>query len=37
LTAADELKKFMHFINIEIKARCFHPEKVEAFLFTHNA
>ena len=27
----------MQYINIEIKARCFHPEMVEAFLFPHNA
>lgn len=27
----------MGFINIEIKAKCFHPEKVEAFLFLHHA
>lgn len=27
----------MSFINIEIKARCFYPEKVEAFLLAHNA
>ncbi len=27
----------MKHINIEIKARCFHPETVEAFLFAHNA
>jgi adenylate cyclase class 2 len=27
----------MQYTNIEIKARCFHPEMVEAFLFSHNA
>jgi predicted adenylyl cyclase CyaB len=27
----------MSFINIEIKARCFHPEKVEAFLLLNGA
>jgi predicted adenylyl cyclase CyaB len=27
----------MQYMNVEIKARCFHPEKVEAFLFAHNA
>lgn len=27
----------MDHINIEIKARCFHPEKVEAFLLSNNA
>lgn len=27
----------MSFINIEIKAKCFHPEMVEAFLVAHNA
>ncbi|MDE3236330.1 MAG: class IV adenylate cyclase [Bacteroidota bacterium] len=27
----------MPFINIEIKAKCFHPEKVEAFLFANHA
>lgn len=27
----------MQHINIEIKARCFHPQTVEAFLFSHNA
>ena len=27
----------MTFVNIEIKAKCFHPEKVEAFLFANNA
>ena len=27
----------MKFINIEIKAKCFHPEKVEAFLLLQNA
>ncbi len=27
----------MSFINIEIKAKCFHPEKVEAFLVKNNA
>ncbi len=27
----------MSFINIEIKAKCFHPEKVEAFLIKNNA
>ncbi len=27
----------MSFINIEIKARCFHPEKVEAFLLSAGA
>ncbi len=27
----------MKHINVEIKARCFHPEKVEAFLLQHNA
>lgn len=27
----------MSYTNIEIKARCFHPEKVEAFLLSHNA
>lgn len=27
----------MNFINIEIKAKCFHPEKVEAFLLSANA
>ncbi len=27
----------MSFINIEIKAKCFHPEKVEAFLLSANA
>src|SRR3954447_19764842 len=25
----------MQYINIEIKARCFHPKTVEAFLFSH--
>ena len=28
---------FMKFINVEIKAKCFHPEKVEAFLLNNNA
>ena len=27
----------MKFINVEIKAKCFHPEKVEAFLLNNNA
>ncbi|HXL54725.1 MAG TPA: class IV adenylate cyclase, partial [Chitinophagaceae bacterium] len=27
----------MKYINIEIKAKCFHPEMVEAFLFAHHA
>ncbi len=27
----------MQYINIEIKARCFHPQTVEAFLLAHNA
>jgi len=27
----------MNFINIEMKARCFHPQKVEAFLFAQGA
>ena len=27
----------MKHINIEIKAKCFHPERVEAFLFAHDA
>ncbi len=27
----------MNFINIEIKAKCFYPKKVEAFLFANNA
>lgn len=27
----------MSFINIEIKAKCFHPEKVEAFLLSNGA
>ncbi len=27
----------MGFINIEIKAKCFHPAKVEAFLLLHHA
>ena len=27
----------MDHINIEIKARCFHPQKVEAFLRSHHA
>ena len=27
----------MRHINVEIKAKCFHPEMVEAFLFAHNA
>jgi predicted adenylyl cyclase CyaB len=27
----------MNYINIEIKAKCFHPEKVEAFLFENGA
>ncbi len=27
----------MNYINVEIKAKCFHPEKVEAFLVSHNA
>lgn len=27
----------MQYINIEIKARCFHPQTVEAFLFSRNA
>ncbi len=27
----------MNHINIEIKAKCFHPEKVEAFLLSNNA
>jgi adenylate cyclase class 2 len=27
----------MSYINIEIKARCFHPEKVEAFLLANGA
>lgn len=27
----------MSFINIEIKAKCFHPKKVEAFLFANHA
>jgi adenylate cyclase class 2 len=27
----------MKHINIEIKAKCFHPQKVEAFLVAHNA
>ena len=27
----------MKHVNIEIKAKCFHPEMVEAFLVTHNA
>lgn len=27
----------MNHINIEIKAKCFHPEKVEAFLLSENA
>ena len=27
----------MKFINVEIKAKCFHPEKVEAFLLSNNA
>lgn len=27
----------MQYINIEIKARCFHPEMVEAFLFSKHA
>lgn len=27
----------MAFINIEIKAKCFHPEKVEAFLLSNGA
>lgn len=27
----------MNHINIEIKAKCFHPEKVEAFLLSKNA
>lgn len=27
----------MSYINIEIKAKCFHPEKVEAFLLSNNA
>lgn len=27
----------MKFINVEIKARCFHPEKVEAFLLNNKA
>lgn len=26
-----------NFINVEIKARCFHPERVEAFLLSANA
>src|ERR1051326_1085590 len=28
---------FMSYVNIEIKAKCFHPEKVKAFLFAHDA
>lgn len=27
----------MNFINIEIKAKCFHPQQVEAFLLQHHA
>ena len=27
----------MELINVEIKAKCFHPEKVEAFLLNNNA
>ena len=27
----------MHHVNIEIKAKCFHPEKVEAFLLENGA
>jgi adenylate cyclase, class 2 len=27
----------MNFINVEIKAKCFYPEKVEAFLFANDA
>jgi len=27
----------MNYVNVEIKAKCFHPEKVEAFLFSQQA